>query len=329
MPYLAVVGFVIALVALEIAQPPYGSPVAHAGQTIQAEAGGEAQQDQEPVKPPPTWPPTIGDAEKASRAECGEPKECRAEQREYSDLHAQWKAAEAAEGQEFLARWQTWITASGAVLAFVGTIALIYTLNFTRRAADAASDAARAAFEANQINREVMLAEQRPWLSVSYEIGGALEWTAEGCVIPLVFWLENSGKTPALQARLAAEVIAVAAGDLHPLQIVVADKVKGGIHNGQRITVFPGQKTRVNVLGIVTPKDLENAKSQMGRDWVFPGIVGCVVYSTNSGNTHETGFMFALARVPRDGSSVISPSEGNVPATELVLIPWIGSPRVD
>lgn len=72
-----------------------------------------------------TWPVTLATAEAESRANCGTPKECRAEQRDYANLRAQRDAADAAKAQEATARSQTRIALAGAALLLITLMAQV------------------------------------------------------------------------------------------------------------------------------------------------------------------------------------------------------------
>jgi len=72
----------------------------------------------------------------AVQADCGTPKECRAEQRDKDDLIAQQTAADAAVSQRNAAWWQTGIGAAGVILLI---LTVIYTHLATRAAIDSVS----------------------------------------------------------------------------------------------------------------------------------------------------------------------------------------------
>ena len=125
-------------------------------------------------------------AENAGAVDCGESEKCRSEQRDYSDLQAQWHAAKAAEGQKLLAYSQTG-------LAALGTFMLVWTLGETRRA--------------NRIARETYIADQRPWVGATIEIIGDT-YIQELMIINVAAKIANYGKTPAID--LIAEVHCIA-----------------------------------------------------------------------------------------------------------------------
>lgn len=178
--YVALVGYAV------LAQPEYRPPIAQSRHTIQSSAEQKSNDDQQPSYPVATLK-ALRDAENAGEADCGTSEECRAKQRDYADLQAQWEAAKAAQGQLIFARWQTGIAAVGTLLV---AIALIYT-----------GKATTAAIEANRISREAYLADRRPWMSFieikpeKFAPGGT------GSAVEYYFgaiWM-NTGKSPAVR----------------------------------------------------------------------------------------------------------------------------------
>lgn len=112
------------LTALASSQAAYSGQVEQAPTERSAEnKAGTANQ--------PAAPGAMPDREEAGQADCGTPKECRAEQRERDDLIAQQTSAQAAAHQASLAVWQT-------ILLALGTIAVIATLIYTHSATKAA-----------------------------------------------------------------------------------------------------------------------------------------------------------------------------------------------
>ena len=198
----AVVGYLALSVTGEAAEPENRAPVAERRQAVESQADRQPDDNQAPSQSV-TWPETIGAAEDASKAECGTAEGCRSEQRDYSDLHAQWKAALAAEGQQSLATWQT-------ILAAVGTGLLVWTLYETRKA--------------NQIARNAYTLDQRAWLSVHLELAG--DWNADGRhTVPVSIVIANTGKTPALDIHISSETLPnMHAGDVVAAQRELADR---------------------------------------------------------------------------------------------------------
>jgi hypothetical protein len=319
----------------EAAQPEHGPPVAKGGQAIQAEAERSAEAEEEPGSSP-RWPASIEAGEKASQTECGTEEECRSEQRDYSDLRAQWKAANAAGGQERFALFQTIIAAVATIIAGIGTIFLIWTLRESRRAADAAVAAATAASEANKLNRAAFAADQRPWLSVTVEPEDRpIRWKKDGLGVYLVFYLTNVGKAPATNADIVTHILPKLINeDLAITQLLLSEEVKMKT-NLFGETVFPGVKLECR-RGIPVPRHrITNAftiKDKNGQplDLIMPCIVGCVDYeSALDGRRYQTGFIWTIDRL-KDGRVAfgIVEAEGDLLPEQILLQRWPRAPRV-
>ena len=182
MPHVTLIGYVTLAVYMGFTQPERRTPVTERGQTVERQADREAN-NQESQEAKPGWLLAIEAGEKASAADCGDAQTCRSEQRNYSDLRAQWHAAEGTRGQLRFTEFQTWIAAVGTVLIFV---ALIYSARGTR-----------AAIEANDINRQAYMADQRPWLTVRARVVSDLTHVHSGFQIKILLLIKNVGKSPA------------------------------------------------------------------------------------------------------------------------------------
>lgn len=192
---LALVGLASFLIAGETAQAEDSSPVAERSEAVQGGAPGETADAQSPAKGP-GWHPTLLQAEQASKAECTDGDDCRSEQRDYSDLRAQWQAALAAKGQAQFALVQTIMMIFGTGIAAMGTWFVVQTLQETRRAVEEAAEANR-----------IALAGQRPWVLVEAKTAGAVVVSALDICIPMVLSMKNVGKTPAVGAIAHAQII--------------------------------------------------------------------------------------------------------------------------
>ena len=295
---LAAVGCLVGLWSWEVgAQPANRPPVAKPGKAVKAKPDGQAERNQQPASRP-TWPADIEAAEQASRAKCGTSEECRAEQREYSDLRAQWQAAEAAKGQETFARYQAYIAAGATILAGIGTIFLIWTFRETKRSADAAAAAAQAAVEANRLSQETFAADQRPWVSVEgCQPSTDLQWDSSQFYIQLNIAMKNVGKSPALKTEVWIKL--TTERDWHELeqqQVAFADEIRGNIKSFS-IVVFPDQVRNFSAVGGIFTKYIQ---SQFADKDMIEGpfdmyVLGCVDYhSTPTKRTHQTGFIYMI-----------------------------------
>lgn len=258
---LAALGCLIVSGWWEGAQAEGGSPVPQPGQAVGGKPEGRAEQEHEPA-PKPTWPQSIIDAEKASRAECGDAEECRSDQRDYSDLRAQWQAADAAQGQQTLALVQTIIAAVATVIAGIGTALLVSTFRETKRTADAA-------ISANEINKSAYIVDQRPWVSIRLTLTGDLFFIDNGVAGAARIVITNLGKTPAESVNLGWKTFADALKGDHAGEIneVVADVAKGGIgsHRTAGFNLLPGEDKSVNIdVGLMPGEVLQARRESMG-----------------------------------------------------------------
>jgi hypothetical protein len=93
------------------------------------------------------------------------------------------------------------LTFAQTILAFFGTIALLYSLYLTRAATRVATEAASVAASANEISRNALLIDQRPWISFRrLEIGFVGPSESDIRAIRFNFVWENTGKTPAVRS---------------------------------------------------------------------------------------------------------------------------------
>jgi hypothetical protein len=172
--------------------------------------------------------------------------------------------AESARTLLTLTIWQIVIGAIGAASVLA---ALIYTARGTR----AATAAAEAAVEANRLNREAFIAEQRPWLKIEAGIGGPLHWNMNGGNLSFVFDIENIGSSPALTTNVNIKLI-IEPEDLklEEKQRAFAEEVRTrGPFTGY--TVFPGDKIAVPCVIAIERDEFVAASTRIGVecDWVM------------------------------------------------------------
>jgi hypothetical protein len=113
--------------------------------------------------------------------------------------------------------WSNWALAligSGGVIVAIRTLRAIESqTKATEKAANAARDAAGAAIEGNRISRDVMIADQRPWIALDVEIAGPLAYDAEGWDagvrwhVPVKYRLRHLGKAPATNVSFFGALI--------------------------------------------------------------------------------------------------------------------------
>lgn len=118
----------------------------------------------------------------------------RKDQREESDLNAQWQ----------MARWTenaVYVAVASCILSFIGILLIWSTLIHTRRAAEAARDA-----------NDIMRSEQRPWIKI--KIKGAALTVKDGLLIAeIAVECRNIGRAPAFDVHVGVRVFDIMRGE--------------------------------------------------------------------------------------------------------------------
>jgi hypothetical protein len=137
----------------------------------------------------------------------------RQEEREKADLKAQ-------EDMAFWAMTMFWATLATVLLTFAALIAIIRTLHHTRRAADyaksmveeaaKATNAANATFDearlANEIARDGLIAQHRPWMTLELDSAGPVHLARPGRgEVSVELTTTNIGNSPALMTMYKAK----------------------------------------------------------------------------------------------------------------------------
>lgn len=144
---------------------------------------------------------------------------------QYTNLHG-YRKNESADrdlrAQEEMARWAYWmmvLTGTTVLVTFAGVLLVGFTLAKTRRlrheaekTTKAALDAARfsedgaaatlkaaeAAIEANKLNRDTMIADQRAWVVLKGAgLTAPIKWDDGKIIIQIAIYVKNAGKTVA------------------------------------------------------------------------------------------------------------------------------------
>lgn len=169
-----------------------------------------------------------------------DPKESeRTEQRERSDLEAQWAAANAAREQAVLALWQIWIGVAGTMVAAVGLIFIAVTLYYTRRAVKEASLATQAANDAVAITREIGERQLRAYVHVTRI--GLEQVNNDECEPAVRVSYKNFGQSPAQQVINKFHIIFKGGGEI-PFKRRPTEKEESGFTLGptqERHSVMP------------------------------------------------------------------------------------------
>lgn len=206
-----------------VPQPPIGPWVAVNPPTPSGNTAQDARESERSA-PQPSPP---GVQEGVSKPTTAEEREAAAEQREKDDLVAQETSAAAAEGMLVVAWGQLLLGTLGAVALFAALI------QQTR--------ATRAAIEANRINREAYIAEQRPWITIKPVAGGELAVDENGAVGFVHVILKNIGKSPAESVYLVCRTIPMETKISHNTMKRLHDEMQTPEIGYNFATLLPGE----------------------------------------------------------------------------------------
>ena len=198
--------------------------------------------------------------------------------------------------------------------------------------ADAANTHAQAAEEANIINREILIASNRPWVKVGITIDRPLEYDEHGAILGIMYVLRNVGRTPATFVWPHARIVVNDPGEIdytaiqqNLLREVHADRARfRRIQLGH--TIFPDDEMLSPFSYHITNDELLAAKlPNVDRTLLTIAIVGFAEYQFGD-VTHETGFIYTISKLSADCENMrvaIFREDGNVPKDLLVLLPWL------
>lgn len=201
------------------------------------------------------------------------------------------------------------------------------TISAAEKSAQAALDSCAAMIEANGINREAMIADQRPWVSVTVTQVAPITWDSNGANFTFDFILENTGKTPAVNARIDMKVFGDrGVNDIERQRTLSLQAEKSQAFMG--VTLFPGKTATMRISTIIGQAELDDRKRgwlesyKKECDWIMPVLIGCVTYDNVFNDVRrQTGFIREiLCAIPKDNSVAIGPSVGNIPLERLVLM---------
>ena len=224
------------------------------------ESSGDQAGKPEPSKP--GFPVRI--LEEPEQSEDSKRQEREAEQREIEDLKAQNLAADSAKGTYQVSIAQT-------ILAFFGTIALIYSLHLTRTATKAATIAARAALDA--------IAMERAWMTVgNIETARFVNGVAHGERVDngILFMIgySNTGRSPAVHVKLHLDYAFIKDGDNIPVFDVPTMGLDGG-------TVVASGRTIGDNL-VINDQQTYDIANNVSRLIIFTVIQYADVFSTST-----------------------------------------------
>jgi hypothetical protein len=168
-------------------------------------------------------------------------------------------------------------------------------------------DLFRAAETQALLTQRIFVSTERPWMSVVSATAGQLTVTPEQSTLIVRFILKNTGKTPAMDVNLFAELFVYTKNersDAAALEGVVQRTLSLNKKSGE--TFFPGDERGEMELGavnaqrglVITRAAIE--ASYPPAEKVNVAIVGCVIYRfTFEEGQHFTPFIFHGFSIPK------------------------------
>jgi hypothetical protein len=224
----------------------------------------------------------------------------------------------ASEAQERVMREQADLTNKAALAA--------------QASAAAANAHAVSAEDANKINRDLLIATQRPWISAKLNIAGDLQYRSDGAaVIPITCTLKNTGRTPAIFVwpHIRGVLQGPTGKNNAGLQRLFMTEIRqgGGISRQFGHTLFPEQEIPVESAIIIENGEIKTSQAEgVEREILQIVAIGFVEYQfTFQEQPRETGFIYiVLTEHPQ--SHIMTPTIfrdlGDIPRDKLDVKPW-------
>jgi hypothetical protein len=191
--------------------------------------------------------------------------------------------------------------------------------------------ASRAAIASNTLSREALIADQRPWISLAFNLSTPITWENDSCNFYFEVVIKNVGKTPALNALISYVGYHMAMTDVLDRQFAFSDQVRQHPTN-LGTTIFPGDDVRQSWNVSIPVEEARagwRASEYQNLERVFPCIYGCVQYrSTFHQEPRQTGFIYIVRR-PEGVLLPIEPNQGSIPREDLIMQRWLQDGRTD
>jgi hypothetical protein len=202
----------------------------------------------------------------------------------------------------------------------------------TQASAEAANTHARAAEEANRINREILAATQRPWISVDLAPASALIYRDDGAYLPITCTMKNVGNTPAIYVwpRLCGILQGSQYAAARQRVLIAEARQDQSIARQFGHAIFPGQDVSVLTAILIKNEEINGFQpASSDRTILQITVVGFVNYQPTFDQVWRyTGFSYVLYRTDTEGmtGTGIHPTfykdAGDILARDLTLRPW-------
>lgn len=166
-----------------------------------------------------------------------------------------------------------------------------------REANEVAKKAGQIAESAARTTERAFLVAQRPWLEISVQIDGPLEWDKRSVHVACTVVVKNAGKDPAFEAEVHTRAFILGTNSLKIPEEFEKFCMGKGEETAPRTSkggvIFPGQISKQKQLAWFPREERRKAIS------LQPVIFVCVYYRSNITNQrHKTGMVFYLLKIP-------------------------------
>ncbi|RTM14350.1 MAG: hypothetical protein EKK33_06650 [Bradyrhizobiaceae bacterium] len=184
-----------------------------------------------------------------------------------------------------------------AVLFLVQLRFMNASMRHATAASNAAKDAAQAATEANKLNRDNFIADQRPWLGMTGELKFTRPFSPVngGYVTEVECLIANFGKSPAFNVQAVAELFVD-----QSLRVpdFLQKKLDGFVSWSIGSVTFPGENSANSIsLSLTDAQIIKSAVAIAGQQSFSPKLWVGICYTSNEGQQHTTSLVYLLGGV--------------------------------
>jgi hypothetical protein len=230
--------------------------------------------------------------------------------------------------------WQGWQLRRGVSVAAQAANEARDAIKATQASADAANTHAAAAEEANRINRDLLIATQRPWIfAESMAPAGPLEYTGGGVRLRITCTLKNIGRAPAIYVWPRVCGVLQQSSEynrIRQLALISEAEQDQSIARQFGHAIFPGQEIPVDAGIFISDSEIAMFQQpNFERVLLQITIIGFIKYQFTFDVTWRyTGFSYRVRRTDFDGITgtgthpTFYKDAGDIAAKDLTLRPW-------
>jgi hypothetical protein len=161
-----------------------------------------------------------------------------------------------------------------------------------REAAELAKTSADAAVAANKLNRDALLADQRPWVAITAEPRVDFHRSGPHWQLAITLPIQNTGRTPAHNVRLMGQLLSLSErSNVERLHLAFCAEARRGSVGSTAQICFPGRP--LNVVGEIQI-DADFRRSPLPDFFV---LAGCVYYNgfpQDEKTLHATTLLYSI-----------------------------------